>query len=269
MLAAIETDRRGRPARLRPGGHRRAAVPPGLPAELIIPAVVVGKGPDGHRWVTTIDDAEPDLRRCRTPPVPPVNEFPVRPADPGRRLSRRRRRGPRRRAPAGAHQGRHRPRRRRRGRATRSTSTPSCCACGPRSDRATATRVDGFVGASPELLVPATATSAVPTRWPARRRAPATRRPTPGWPPSCIASMKNQVEHRVVIDVVHDTLLPYCSYLDWEPEPSIVAVANVQHLGTLIEGRFSRPAPERARARPAAVARPRRSAGTPGTRRSP
>ena len=47
-----------------------------------------------------------------------------------------------------------------------------------------------------------------------------------------IASTKNQIEHRVVIDVVHDTLLPWASYLDREPEPSIVAVANVQHLGT-------------------------------------
>ena len=43
--------------------------------------------------------------------------------------------------------------------------------------------------------------------------------------------------------MVHDTLLPWCSYLDWEPEPSIVTVANVQHLGTRIEGRLSSPPP--------------------------
>jgi menaquinone-specific isochorismate synthase len=58
-----------------------------------------------------------------------------------------------------------------------------------------------------------------------------------------IASTKDQVEHRVVIDVVHETLLPWCSYVDWEAEPSIVTVANVQHLGTLIEGRLSSPPP--------------------------
>ncbi len=58
-----------------------------------------------------------------------------------------------------------------------------------------------------------------------------------------IASTKNQIEHRVVIDVVHDTLLPWASYLDWEPEPSIVTVANVQHLGTRMEGRLSQPGP--------------------------
>jgi menaquinone-specific isochorismate synthase len=59
-----------------------------------------------------------------------------------------------------------------------------------------------------------------------------------------IASTKDQVEHRVVIDVVHETLLPWCSYVDWEAEPSIVTVANVQHLGTLIEGRLSSPPPD-------------------------
>ena len=58
-----------------------------------------------------------------------------------------------------------------------------------------------------------------------------------------IASTKDQVEHRIVIEVVRDTLLPWCSYLDWEAEPSIVTVANVQHLGTLVEGRLSHPWP--------------------------
>ena len=54
-----------------------------------------------------------------------------------------------------------------------------------------------------------------------------------------LASTKDQVEHRVIIDVVHDTFLPWCYYLDWEPEPSIVTVANVQHLGTAMEGQLS------------------------------
>ncbi|MCU1359530.1 MAG: isochorismate synthase, partial [Ilumatobacteraceae bacterium] len=53
----------------------------------------------------------------------------------------------------------------------------------------------------------------------------------------------NQIEHRVVIDMIHDTLLPWCSYLDWEPEPSIMTVANVQHLRTIMEGHLSDPRP--------------------------
>ena len=41
--------------------------------------------------------------------------------------------------------------------------------------------------------------------------------------------------------MVHDTLLQWCSYLDWEPEPSVVSVANVQHLGTHVTGPLSAP----------------------------
>ena len=57
------------------------------------------------------------------------------------------------------------------------------------------------------------------------------------------ASTKNQIEHRAAIEMVRDTLLPYCSYLDWAPEPEIVKVANVQHLGTAMEGHLSDPRP--------------------------
>ena len=41
--------------------------------------------------------------------------------------------------------------------------------------------------------------------------------------------------------MVWETLLPFCSYVDSEPEPSVVAVANVQHLAWLVEGRLSQP----------------------------
>src|SRR5262249_58274573 len=56
-----------------------------------------------------------------------------------------------------------------------------------------------------------------------------------------LASTKDREEHRITIDMVHDTLLPWCSYLDEEAEPSIVAMANVQHLATMVEGRLSSP----------------------------
>ena len=103
--------------------------------------------------------------------------------------------------------------------------------------------VDGFVGASPELLVevdgdfirshPLAGTIA-------RTGDPAT---DDRLASQLVASMKNQIEHRVVIDSIHETLLPYCSYLDWEPEPSVLKVANVQHLGTRLEGMLSTPRP--------------------------
>ncbi|MFZ9397140.1 MAG: isochorismate synthase [Ilumatobacteraceae bacterium] len=104
--------------------------------------------------------------------------------------------------------------------------------------------IDGIVGASPELLIAVDGDSV-------RSHPLAGTTPRTGDPATdealankLMASMKDQVEHRVVIDVVHDTLLPWCSYLDWEPEPSVIKVANVQHLGTLIEGRLSEPRPD-------------------------
>jgi menaquinone-specific isochorismate synthase len=103
--------------------------------------------------------------------------------------------------------------------------------------------VEGFVAASPELLVsrsgdvvrshPMAGTTA-------RGGDPATdARLAAG----LLASATYRHEHQITIDVVHDTLLGWCSYLDYEAEPSVVAVANVQHLATLVEGRLSRPAP--------------------------
>ena len=99
--------------------------------------------------------------------------------------------------------------------------------------------INGFIGASPELLIEVQGQTI-------RSHPLAGTTPRTGDPLTdtelarqLVASMKDQVEHRVVIDVIHDMLLPYCSYLDWEPEPSVIQVANVQHLGTLIEGHLS------------------------------
>ena len=103
--------------------------------------------------------------------------------------------------------------------------------------------VGNMVGASPELLVEIEGRTV-------RSRPLAGTTPRTGDPETDArlaeqlrASEKNQIEHRVVIDMVHDTLLPHCSYLDWEAEPSIVTVANVQHLGTYLEGALTDPSP--------------------------
>jgi isochorismate synthase len=103
--------------------------------------------------------------------------------------------------------------------------------------------IDGFVGASPELLVEVdgAVVRSHPLAGTTRRSGDVDtdRRLAE----ELQASEKNQIEHRVVIDDVHDRLLPWASYLDWEPEPSIVKVANVQHLGTRMEGMLSQPGP--------------------------
>ena len=103
--------------------------------------------------------------------------------------------------------------------------------------------IDGFIGASPELLVEVD--GPIVRSHPLAGTAPRT-----GDVDSdariaaeLVASTKEQIEHRVVIDVVHDTLLPWASYLDWEPEPALVPVPNVQHLGTRMEGMLSQPGP--------------------------
>ena len=103
--------------------------------------------------------------------------------------------------------------------------------------------VGDMIGASPELLVAVEGRTV--RSHPLAGTAPRTGDPATDerLAAELIASTKNQVEHRVVIDMVRDTLLPPCSYLDWEAEPSIVTVANVQHLGTEIEGALSDPAP--------------------------
>jgi menaquinone-specific isochorismate synthase len=104
--------------------------------------------------------------------------------------------------------------------------------------------VDGMIGASPELLV--SVDGATVRSHPLAGTAPRSGDPTVDAQTAqrLIASTKDQVEHRVVIDMIHDTLLPWCSYLDWEPEPSVVTVANVMHLATEMEGHLSDPRPD-------------------------
>jgi isochorismate synthase len=103
--------------------------------------------------------------------------------------------------------------------------------------------VDGFVGASPELLV--SRAGDIVRSHPMAGTAPRGGDPTSDarLAASLLASAKDRQEHQITIDMVHDTLLPWCSYLDYEAEPSIVPVANVQHLATIVEGRLSSPAP--------------------------
>jgi len=103
--------------------------------------------------------------------------------------------------------------------------------------------VDGFLGASPELLVARDheAVRAQPMAGTARRGGDPAADAALG--EALLASSTYRHEHQITIDMVFDTLLPWCSYLDYEPEPSVVGVANVQHLATLVEGRLSQPAP--------------------------
>lgn len=110
-----------------------------------------------------------------------------------------------------------------------------------RHPAATIFAVDGFVGASPELLV---------GRFDDTVRA----HPLAGTAPrgdteandhesatALLHSSKDRWEHRITIDWLLEELLPFCSYVDAEPEPTIVSLSNVHHLGTRVEGKLSQP----------------------------
>jgi menaquinone-specific isochorismate synthase len=98
--------------------------------------------------------------------------------------------------------------------------------------------VDGFVGASPELLV-------------SRRGSVVLSHPLAGTvarsgdrvndqqlDDALLASPKERQEHRLVVDAVAEALHPYCANLQVPAAPSIVELRNVSHLGTRIEGRL-------------------------------
>lgn len=216
---------------------------PGAPRRLRVPEIVVGRDDRGTRWVTTIGDVDPGpVLFDEAPPVVLPERVTVRAVqsaddwceavvagrDAVRAGALRKvvlarellvetdrpidRRGVLRRLAAGF---------------------PGCMLGA----------VDGFVCASPETLV--ARHGDVVRSHPLAGTAPR------GGDPSAdarlaaglLASPKDRAEHQVTIDFVHDTLLRWCSFLDEEAEPSIVGVANVQHLGTMVEGRLSDPAP--------------------------
>jgi menaquinone-specific isochorismate synthase len=103
--------------------------------------------------------------------------------------------------------------------------------------------VEGFVGASPELLV-------------SRRRDLVRSHPLAGTIPrsgdpgaddhlaaALLGSAKERAEHRFVVDDVARVLGPWCSVLTVPDAPSIVTLRNVSHLGSLVEGRLRPGAP--------------------------
>ena len=207
------------------------------PATLVIPRKVVGKDEAGNCWITTIDDASPTISPAlASQPKPSTfNVQPITPIETYKKAVLAARDAVRSGAITKAVIARE----------IRVTSSiPIDVHAVLLRLRATFARsyrysINGFIGASPELLVEIKGDRI-------RSHPLAGTTPRTGVPKTddelarkLIASMKDQVEHRVVIDVIHEMLLPWCSYLDWEPEPSVLQVANVQHLGTLIEGHLS------------------------------
>ena len=246
-LAAIEVDDEVGLPGCGPVAFGARPFDPDAPAELVVPREVYGRADDGTRWHTVIEEtanvwAAADRHDQKTPKRRQASRFTV---EPGRspqswcelveHATKTMADGPLRKVvlareivvtgdaafDASEILGRLR------------TTYPGCHLY----------RVEGFVGASPELLV-SRAGDIV-------RSHPMAGTAARGGDPSTdarlaaalLASTKDREEHQITIDMVHDTLLNWCSYVDYEAEPSIVPVANVQHLATLVEGRLSQPAP--------------------------
>jgi menaquinone-specific isochorismate synthase len=106
--------------------------------------------------------------------------------------------------------------------------------------------VDGFIGASPELLI-------------GRRGDQVTSHPLAGTVArsgdahsdealvaGLMASPKARGEHQVVVDMLRKALSPVCAHLDVPETPSILGLRNVSHLATRITGRLRPSTPETA-----------------------
>ncbi len=207
--------------------------------DFILPHVSLTKSIDGRAWVTTVDDAEPSFVTPTEPPAAAAS-YSVRPGisvDHYLEAVKQARDAVRNGSITKAVIARD---------IVITASAPIdvyAVLLRLRSSFGSSYRylVDNFIGASPELLV-AVDNGAISSH-PLAGTAPRTGDPQSdsALAEKLLSSEKNQIEHRVVIDMVHDTLLPFCSYLDWQPEPSVMQVANVQHLGTLMQGMLSKP----------------------------
>ena len=213
---------------------------PDAAAALVVPSVVIGRGRDGSAWRTTVGDGDPpppvDARRH------PPDDFRLTAARPhdewleviagavaAIRAGRLRKVVLAREVTVEA----NRPVLPLDVMARLRALYPSCMLFS----------VEGFVGASPELLV-------------SRRGGAVRSQPMAGTIPrsgdpdvdarlatALLSSGKDRREHALVVDAVAAALRPHCSALDVPDEPSIVPLRNVSHLGTLVTGRLDRAAP--------------------------
>jgi menaquinone-specific isochorismate synthase len=106
--------------------------------------------------------------------------------------------------------------------------------------------VDGFVGASPELLIARTGDRVIshPLAGTVARSGDA--HSDEALVAGLMASGKARDEHRVVIDVLRAALAPVCVELDVPAQPSVMSLRNVSHLATRITGRLAPATPESA-----------------------
>ena len=99
--------------------------------------------------------------------------------------------------------------------------------------------VEGFIGASPEVLVRRMGTEILShplAGTVARSGDPATDEALLA---ALMGSRKDRHEHQLVVDAIAAKLRPFCTSLDVPKTPTVVPLRNVSHLGTEIRGSLS------------------------------
>jgi len=102
--------------------------------------------------------------------------------------------------------------------------------------------VDGFVGASPEMLVARHGTEVVAHPLAGTVARSGDPEADARFAAQLLGSHKEREEHALVVDTVAEVLRRHCRALDVAAEPTVVPFRNVSHLGTRLHGRLREPA---------------------------
>ncbi|HUV10505.1 MAG TPA: isochorismate synthase [Acidimicrobiia bacterium] len=109
------------------------------------------------------------------------------------------------------------------------TQQPGCCVYAD----------DGFLGATPELLIRRTGTMIA-----SRPMAGSASADDPVGLDRLAASAKDAREHRLVVDAIVAALTPWCRALEADDEPVVASFATIAHLATEVVGTLREPAPD-------------------------
>jgi len=103
--------------------------------------------------------------------------------------------------------------------------------------------IDGFVGASPELLISRHGTDVVSYPLAGTTARVGDPDADAAAAAALLASEKDRTEHRLTVDGVAAALKPWCESITVPDGPGVVALRNVTHLGTRITGTLGDNAP--------------------------
>jgi len=98
-----------------------------------------------------------------------------------------------------------------------------------------------FVGASPELLVRRSGSSAAMVGLAGSTRRSADPSVDDHLGEQLRQSAKDRTEHEIVVSRIERTVRPYSVWVQAAPEPELIKVANIQHLGTPIHAQLAEP----------------------------